>query len=347
MIQSLSIHNFRCFKDFTLNNTARINIIAAKNNIGKTTLLESIFLLIAYNNPDILIKANMLRGILLTSFSPDIAWEHFFYDKKVENSISISSNINNRNAVVKFEKDETFNFRQAIIPATEDLRPIADGYPLKITFSYGNFTHSGHMMPLQKSLTTTWQKALPKDTLPIVQYLGPGSEHTQNLVHNFGRLEKAGKKEELIKIFQVLDKDLADITTIVEETPRLYAKKYNGPLLPLSVMGNGLCKLMRILCAMLDRPNSIILIDEIETGFYHKFMFDLWKLIEKLAVENNIQIFATTHSLECIQAASEAIEDKNNIMYVRLGKNAHGIIKPYIFEGGDLEFSLEQNMEIR
>lgn len=346
MIDNLSIHNFRCFQDFTLEKTTNINIVSARNNVGKTSLLESIFFLLGFNNPDLFIKTNFIRGIFINLFSPDITWEHFFYLKNIEKKIFISSRINNSDISVTFEKDETFNINQSIIPIEKELRPVQDGYPLKITFLYGDNNYVGHVVPLQKSLTTTWSNVFPKDILPIVQYLGPNSEHPQNIVSTFGRLEKAGKKETLIKIFQILDNDLEDITTIFEEAPRLYAKKHGEPLLPLSVMGNGLCKLISIICAMLDKPNSIILIDEIETGFHHKFLFNLWEIIENISIENNIQIFATTHSFECIKAASKAINNKENIMYVRIGKNKYGI-KPYIFDGSDLEFSIEQNMEIR
>lgn len=345
MLQNLRVHNFRCFKNFTLEKIAKINIIAAKNNVGKTTLLESIFLLLAYNNPDLLIKANMLRGVLLTSFSPDTTWEHFFYSKNVDDSLVISSKKDGKNITVTFEKDETFSLKETTIPAKEEFRPMPDGYPLKITFSYGEKTQSCHITPLQNGITTSWHSS-PKNDLPIVQYVGPSSVQDQNLIRDFGKLEKSGKKESLIKIFQKLDNELEDISTIMEEIPRLYAKKSSGLVLPFSVMGNGLCKLMRILVAMLEFPNSILLVDEIETGFHHNFLLTLWEIIEGISIENNIQIFATTHSLECIQAASKAIKNKSDIMYVRLGKNTHGI-QPYIFTGTELEYSFEQDMEIR
>ena len=346
MIHNLTIHNFRCFQDLALKKTTNINIISSKNGVGKTTLLESIFLLFGFNNPNIFLKINSIRNTFMTSSSPDIAWEHFFYLKNIENKIYISSEIDGIDISIQFEKDENFDSKQAVVPIKEELHPIQDGYPLKSTFHYGDDEYIGHIMPLKNNLMTTWSNPLPKNILPIVQYLSPNSGHLQNLVYTFGKLEKAEKKGELIKIFKTLDKDLEDFTTIFEDIPRLYAKKHGVPLLPLSVMGNGLCKLIEIVCAMLNRPNSIILIDEIETGFHYKFLFNLWKIIEKVSIENNIQVFATTHSFECIQAASDAIENKNNITYIRIGKNRNSI-NPFIFDGEELEFSIEHDMEIR
>jgi len=47
MYQSFRIKNFRGFRDLTLDSLERINLIAGKNNVGKTALLEAIFFALA------------------------------------------------------------------------------------------------------------------------------------------------------------------------------------------------------------------------------------------------------------------------------------------------------------
>ena len=44
MYRSFRIKNFRCFKDLSIDNLERVNLIAGANNVGKTALLEAIFL---------------------------------------------------------------------------------------------------------------------------------------------------------------------------------------------------------------------------------------------------------------------------------------------------------------
>ncbi len=51
---------------------------------------------------------------------------------------------------------------------------------------------------------------------------------------------------------------------------------------------------------------NVVLIDEIENGIHHTVMRDLWEVIVKHSRESNTQIFATTHSYECIEAAHRA-----------------------------------------
>ena len=43
MYSSFRVQNFRGFKDLRLDDLARVNLIAGKNNTGKSALLEAIF----------------------------------------------------------------------------------------------------------------------------------------------------------------------------------------------------------------------------------------------------------------------------------------------------------------
>jgi AAA15 family ATPase/GTPase len=42
MLSALHIQNYRLFSDFVLADLAQVNLIAGKNNTGKSTLLEAI-----------------------------------------------------------------------------------------------------------------------------------------------------------------------------------------------------------------------------------------------------------------------------------------------------------------
>lgn len=82
-------------------------------------------------------------------------------------------------------------------------------------------------------------------------------------------------------------------------------------LLPLKLAGDGICKLLFILLAIIANPNSIILIDEIETGFHYSKYPKLWEVIANPARDYNCQIIATTHSYECIDGAIDGAEAAN------------------------------------
>src|SRR5437870_11860824 len=62
MIRSIDIHNFRCFKHLQLQNCRRFNVIVGDNGVGKTALLEAIFLALG-SSPHIALRYRQQRGI--------------------------------------------------------------------------------------------------------------------------------------------------------------------------------------------------------------------------------------------------------------------------------------------
>jgi hypothetical protein len=76
MYTYFKIRNFRCFQDLELGNLALVNLIAGTNNVGKTALLEAIFLHGGAYNPGLTLKVNAFRGIETIALSPGAWLEH-------------------------------------------------------------------------------------------------------------------------------------------------------------------------------------------------------------------------------------------------------------------------------
>ncbi len=60
-----------------------------------------------------------------------------------------------------------------------------------------------------------------------------------------------------------------------------------------------------------DSPNvfPMLLIDEIETGIHHTLHADLWRVVLNAAHELGVQVFATTHSWDCVKGFAAAVQD--------------------------------------
>ena len=92
MLRSFTLKNFRCFQHFTLEPLERVNLIAGKNNVGKTSLLEALFIFLNPTNPESLFQINRLRGITKSGRFEDIEEiREFFLDQDLEKVIEISS----------------------------------------------------------------------------------------------------------------------------------------------------------------------------------------------------------------------------------------------------------------
>lgn len=63
MYKSFEIRNFRCFRELTLPDLERVNLVAGVNNVGKTALLEALFLHCGAYNPALTLNVNAFRGI--------------------------------------------------------------------------------------------------------------------------------------------------------------------------------------------------------------------------------------------------------------------------------------------
>lgn len=348
MLTSVRIQNFRCFKDFSLENPGQVTLVGGKNNVGKTSLLEAIFLLFACGNPNIFVQMNIIRGNFLTVFSPDITWEHLFYNKDIDNNIKLSAKENGNLISAEFQSErDTSNAVPIVLPPDKKINILSNSYPLKITCQYNNEDICvGYCFPLQEGMTINWHKGPQNHLLPRVSYIGFGQGDQQNLAMHFGNLVKSGKKQEVIEALELLEPDLIDISTVAEDIPRLYIQRKDKNPLPLSVMGNGIYRFAQIVFSMLESPGGIILIDEIEAGFHYSFFDKLWKTIESLSNKLGIQVFATTHSLECAYSAIATIENNEKLLYLRLN-NDNGSVVPYIFPPDSLLYSFNNDIEIR
>ena len=71
-IKNLKIKNYKCLKDFELEQPQRVNLIGGRNNVGKSTLLEACLLCLAkdtsmlyHNLLEIQTHRNLVNSLLL------------------------------------------------------------------------------------------------------------------------------------------------------------------------------------------------------------------------------------------------------------------------------------------
>jgi AAA15 family ATPase/GTPase len=136
--------------------------------------------------------------------------------------------------------------------------------------------------------------------------------------------------------------------SIITKIPYVQIKDFNKPL-PLKSFGDGLSRLFGILLALVNCKDSIFLIDEIENGFHHSILPDVWKLIFKTAKDLNVQVFATTHSKDCIEAFTQAAidDEESEGMLIRLERNKEDKIIAKTIEEERLADAINYGAEVR
>jgi len=120
---------------------------------------------------------------------------------------------------------------------------------------------------------------------------------------------------------------------------------------PIQIMGDGIIKFLSILATIASAENGIVLIDEIENGFHHSVLNALWETIYKTAEQYNVQVFATTHSLECVNSFNEInkydLINKDDSRLYRIEKMNKNDFEVFEYNSEVLESSVESNWEVR
>ena len=87
MFSSLSLDRFRGFQKLRVEPLDRINLFLGKNNVGKTALLEAVFLLVGPTNPELPLSISGFRGIEQARHDPEDLWGWLFYKKRMQEHI--------------------------------------------------------------------------------------------------------------------------------------------------------------------------------------------------------------------------------------------------------------------
>ncbi len=118
--------------------------------------------------------------------------------------------------------------------------------------------------------------------------------------------------------------------------------------LPLNSLGDGMQRILGIILALVNAKDGMVMIDEIENSIHYSVQHELWQVIFQLAHRLNVQVFATTHSWDCIEgfqkAAKENTEEEG--MLIRLSLLGDDVITT-LFNERKLGIATRQQIEVR
>ncbi|MBI3650790.1 MAG: ATP-binding protein [Acidobacteria bacterium] len=165
----------------------------------------------------------------------------------------------------------------------------------------------------------------------------------------FSKIDDASRKDELIKPLKFLDNRLRDLAvSVASGTPMINCDIGLGQRIPLSQMGEGMAHFFSVISEIVHTANGVVLIDEIDNGLHYSVMVDVWKAIAQAAEKSDTQIFATTHSFECIRAAHQAFSERY-VYDLRLHRleRVKDEIRAITYDQEMLEAALMTDLEVR
>lgn len=326
MIESIEIKNFRCFKDTKIAKFGLVNLFGGLNNAGKTALLEAIYLITTPSPDSVMFLQRIIRRerAEFTKGNPEKAWDNLYYqqdkskpiflnssnEKKNINKIILQSSSKEVNNFVDFNEENIENEDIFKLDNALSVDFLSEKNTLESTLHLKNGEFSS-MLIANKDGVITPKDSTVKTSMEKSSYFIPASTKLSSdaLATEFSKAKLNYKEELILQAFQIIDNTIEKIDIIFIGKAVLHLKRIHENYMPLSLFGDAINKIADFILRIINNPNSTVLIDEIENGVHYTNQEKLWKMLFDLAIEFNVQIFATTHSYEMARAFVNVIKE--------------------------------------
>jgi predicted ATPase len=366
MISSLQIHGYRGLLDFEMSGLKRVNLLVGRNNSGKTSVLEGVYLLATRGDPNTLWQVLWRRGERLSGSvdrtrdrAPDLDVSHLFTGHGLRLGASFRISAKNQTperslvftlSEIKSEKVSDTNKRERLIPSRVGLElkgtptPMIKVMPLSQS---GGFDSDVLQSPrrIRRELLNEFP----------AQFITAESLDGSDLISLWDKVALTQNEERVITALQFLDLDVERIAPQVGGGQFYYPRggfivkvKGDPHPVPIGTMGDGMWRMLAMAIAIAHCKDGVLLVDEIDTGLHYTVMANMWQLIFRAAADLNVQVFATTHSSDCIRSLAELCNDEASVAEnVTLQRIEAGNPKAVPYTAEEIEIAAERRVEVR
>jgi AAA15 family ATPase/GTPase len=379
MLDSLEIKNFRSLEDFQVKKLGRVNLIVGKNNSGKSTVLEALRIYAGNAHQELLEKIaqahdekHFLEKNIKEGAEVPLPYEDLFSGRKFpedEKPIVIGE-IGGESAlsihhVYRVEKDYTVT--------DEDGKKELIKRPVSITsleLAEGSqILGEGLLIKKNKNATvldfnvispdfrrfTTVDAPLPCSFIPtqLIEKNELANEWDNIALTEAENTVKAAMRIILPEFESLIF--VNDVSYAGKGMRRLAKVKIKGlshPV-PLNSLGDGMVRIMQLVLNIFPAKGGFLLIDEFENGLHYSVQEKVWQLLFELAEKLDIQVFATTHSWDCIESFSKVASANKATegMLFRVGRSVRtsdkGRVIATVFDGKQLDNITQSDVEVR
>lgn len=335
------VENFKKFDSLEVENIGQFNLIVGDNNVGKTCLLEALLFdrdekKISYNLNQILKLRGLIRdekdekrlielyedrsnNIYRRRLAKDVERGILYYYKFLEND---------RKLKLKLSNIDSFNF--SIFD--EEVNDI-----IEISFKQvDELNNSGNLKNIN---------------IPFISF---NLIFSEDIVEMYNSLKTKSDKQLLIQALQTIECGVIDIELRQDfedlDFVFLISLDNKEEFVPINYFGDGFRRLFYIVLKILSLKGRRIMIDEIDSGVHYSKQKDFLKNIIEICKMLDIQLFATTHSEECIRKvvnASRELNLQNLVRLIKLKEMKDGQVKAITYPFKEYEYLVQSETEVR
>ena len=365
MYADLTIEGLRCFGELKVEPLTRVNLIAGQNNVGKTALLEALWILSHPASPREALRVSLWRDS--AEYGIGIFFADLFHKYETGLPINLEAKGINSQDFSSLKVTHQYRSEQPLMDWSMMYEPEL-GEEANSNFDLENEIVFEHISDTGRSTSTrAWltldsgpgrlrpvlrdsRKTAASNSRPCEFQHAQFRHNARGLATLFSRAKVLGYQSSFEDLIRLIEPRLEEMTIITDARgiPSLHGDIGEGQLYPMSVMGEGTKRLLSMSLAFLRAQDGTMLIDEIDNGLHHSILPEVWKTIDWLSREFNVQVFATTHSYECIEAANNAFTEleSSELHLHRLHRRGNQV-KSVTYSKDALDTNIEYIWELR
>jgi energy-coupling factor transporter ATP-binding protein EcfA2 len=375
LINILNVSRFRSLREVTAGPFGQVNLITGRNNSGKSSILEAIRILVTDGAPNTLQsilnyreenRISSLERDLKLSADDTVSISNLFYGfpsldgcskaftieaKNENNSLTKKVSIGVKWYLQQFDPEQG----KKIIEATrDDMFAEVVGVSMPVPMLEINASSRRLLVVeidrLQRSPIMIADDI--KGGLTPCVYIDPSSRATSYFGNMWDFIALTESEKDVVVALKIISPEIEGVSMVGGgsdhrvRTAIVKSKNHASPI-ALRTFGDGINRLFSIILSLVRAKGGVLLIDEIENGLHYSIQSKVWQVIFEMSRRLNVQVFATTHSWDCIESFQVAANsDEAEGVLVRLTAKGDTII-PTLFRENELAIAAKEQIEIR
>ena len=331
-VKYINIKKYKCFSDFSAEGFKRVNLISGKNNVGKTALLEAVRLCSRCNDASTFLQ--ILVGIVYNRY-------HFDYLEKLDDAETLWKNL--KQHIIDQANSLEISSNLTSISYFSENAALGDLYKIIINDKPAvDFKSSD--LHLKDILPTDLEDTGSTN-------IATSGFSARMLVHCFTSIQKKDREDDINHYLRSFDSAIENVKIIGGDSIqcKIIDESTDGEYRDINELGDGFRQYLAVIFAIFRSENRYLYIDEVDGGIHYTSLDKLWEIILTLSKELNVQVFATTHSQECIESycrVAEKLQDKD-ISFTTLVRNKEKQVKAIVRDYEVFTDSIHDNREVR
>ena len=319
-IDEFTMHRFRGIRDLKLEGLGQINLLVGNNNSGKTSVLEALSIFCDPVDARTWLDVASMRVVLVGPHSGLIDQIMWLFPQGKDNKgiispeilFSASGGFPLKEVSAKYERfSEIDSNRGAGYKEYEGIKVLVSTLMMSgkkdssIHTYYDNrptIINDEFFPDINSSYTRSF-RSIPTQIINVVSHRLSGLSPRL-----WSGVVEADLKLETIELLRFFDPDIQDVDIIspTEQRSMISVKHKKLGRVPLGAFGDGLRRMFTLASAIPTVKEGLLLVDELETAIHTRALEKAFDWLVKTCVQNNVQLFATTHSLETVDAVLDA-----------------------------------------